>query len=1222
MNNSPNLYPNNLTVAEYHELAELSAIHPALIERNFIHIEGETVYSYLFISDSIPRKNAGRVTDGFLKQYQHVTAGGLWISGLDPQNNWLPMEWGRFKPTNPRYNWQKGKFVKYESPPKTPNRVTYFDIPDCIWDLVARRYNIKRYHSPLALRLQDRLNPRLFWEWVQLHPEIPIILCEGEKKAACLLSLGFVALALPGIWNGRVGKKDFDERLHPDLMPLARHGRKFIILFDYETKLKTRWSVFQATLRTGKAIEAAGAKCEVALLPGPEKGVDDFVVARGECKLREGFPEQATAFAQRDRRSYPKGEDANEQLTAIIDDAKTLADYQRSFYLSHRGLSKKYPADIRVNVKYLSEAVKLPDAGLVVLSSDMGTGKTELLKKWREENPQARFLNNGHRVNLLKNLAERLQTEMYSDLGYTGLAKATALSITIDSLHKLNTQALTYGCVFIDEACQYLTHLLHSKTCKEHRAQILEVLEYIVYNAPLVVIADAHMDDVTVDFFRAMRPKGEKPFIIKNEWKNGERPIYWYEGDNSSAIVAQISAALMRGEKVMVPSDSKRFIKKLEKSLTMKVRVESSDADSNSPSSTSSTEEVGEKGKGEGVRKKEKPLPFNLSPLPSSYESDFCKSSHDPGNKSKKLRRKKDDKVTKQTKSPMRIWSIHSDNSGSEENVAFIKDITNAVKGLDALLTSPSLGTGVDIPNYHFDAVYGVFHGGSQTATECVQQLYRYRPKVPIHVWVAPRPPFGYKDTNASKIKERLLQTNEMTAFLIRIDRETGKRGAEKDWALDAYCQIMASRHQSINNLRADLRNLLTEMGNIIIPMGAEDDKLAQERLKNAALALDAAYYASVAKAKDISPSEYRQRQSKDYLKPEEVFECEKFRIKDAYGMEVTESLVEKDKKGLLNRAIAALEAVISESEGTITDPITGKLYPLPPAIVAEFDRQERSRLPLCMDWGNYSASWLARFTLGLPNILKRLIDGAKVTAHDPELVQMSKFAVYCAPHVKAILGFTVPMNCKPIWLLGTLLEQLGLKLSNHKVGPKGKQVKHFLLSQEELDFALAVIKHRENKRTQKEERARQAALEQRRYQAGMQAQYGVSPSQYPVSTPPHNGIGEPLVEGVDTTEKETADSSKSYNSSRICEVGEDWEPLDGDSTPIETSLQILREAIASSVEAVLATLSRWTSEQRWCAVLLLEQIAAHSLRLIEQLAPQFYEWLNESDLPKEGATG
>lgn len=1040
--NTPNLYPNDLTEAEYHELAELSAIHPALIEANFIHIEGALVYTYLFISEQIKRRNTGRVTDGFLKQYQHAEHGGIWISGLDPLNNWRPMEWGRFKPEIPRIDWQKGKPIKYESPPKTPNRVTYFDVPDCIWDLVARRYKIKRYNSSLARRLQDRLHPLTFWEWIILHPEIPIILCEGEKKAACLMSLGFVAIPLPGIWGGRVGKQDFDERLHPDLLALTQKGRKFIILFDYETKLSTRWSVFQATLRTGKTIEAVNCACEVALLPGPEKGVDDFV--------------------------FNRGAKANELLTAIINDAKTLTDYQRSFFLGkHRGLSNKYPADIRVTVKYLSEAVRLPDAGLVVIASDMGTGKTELLAKWRLLHPEARFLNNGHRVNLLKNLAERLKTEMYSDLGYGDLAKTKALSITIDSLHKLNTDALKYGCVFIDEACQYLTHLLHSKTCREHRAQILEVLEYIVYNAPLVVIADAHMDDVTVNFFRAMRPKREKPLIIVNEWKNGGRPVFWYEGNDSSALVAEISASLMRGEKIMMASDSKRSVKKLEKLLSMPVRVEEEES--------KGTEEL---------------LNNNLPEVPSTKEA------------------------------PLRIWSIHSENSGSEENVAFIKDITNAVTGTDALLVSPSLGTGVDIPNYHFDAVFGIFHGVSQTATECVQQLYRYRPKVPIDVWVAPRPPFGYKDTNATKIKERLLQTNEMTAFLLKIDRETGKRGAEKDWALDAYCQIQAKRHQSINNLRADLRNLLTEMGNTIIPMGAEDDALAKERLKESAKALDAAYCAAVAKAKDISPTDYRQRQSKDYLKPEEIFECEKFRIKDAYGMDVTEELVAKDKGGKLHRDIAALEAVILEPEGTITDPRTGKTYPLPPAIVTEKDRQERLHLPLCIDWGNYSPRWLARFTLGLPKILKRLIDGEEITAADPDLVRMTKFAIYCAPHVKAILGFTVPPDCEPIWLLGTLLEQLGLKLVDHKVGARGKQVKHVSLSKEEFDFALKVIKHRENKRAQKEERARQAAEEQRRYQAGMLVMYGVEPPKSPVSTPPPNGIGEPPLGGVDTTEK------------------------------------------------------------------------------------------------------
>ncbi|MBD6621066.1 DUF3854 domain-containing protein, partial [Komarekiella sp. 'clone 1'] len=975
-----------------------------------------------------------------------------------------------------------------------------------------------------------RLNPLIFWEWVIAHSEIPIILCEGEKKAACLLSLGFVALALPGIWNGRVGKLDFDERLHPDLVPLAQAGRKFIILFDYETRSNTRWSVFQATVRTGRAIESAGGECEVALLPGPEKGVDDFVVARNK--------------------------DANTLLTAIVDDAKSLKDYQRSYRAKKWGLSK-YKPDVTVNIKYLSQVLcmseleekcseigelyeikteelftpslnprysstsgrstfRFPASGLVVLWSDMGTGKTELMRWWRDQNPNARFLNNGHRVNLLKNLAERLGTAMYSELGYVGLAKATALSITIDSLHKLNTQSLTYGCIFIDEACQYLTHLLHSNTCKSHRAAILEVLEYIVYNAPLVVIADAHMDDLTVDFFRAMRPSGEIPYIIKNEWRNGDRTIYWYEGDNSSALVAQISAALMAGQKIMVVSDSKRFIKKLEKSLSFKCQE--------SPNSSSSS-----------------------------------------------------------TPKKWRIWSVHSDNSGSEENIAFIKDITNAVKNLDALLTSPSLGTGVDIAQYHFDLVFGVFHGVSQTATECAQQLYRYRPKVPFHVWVTPRPPFGYKDTNARKIKERLLQTNEMTAFLLRIDRKTGARGAEKDWALEAYCQIQANRHYSLNNLRDDLRSLLTEMGNTIVSVGSDDDHQSLESLKVAASALDIAHYSAVARASDITSSEYRARQSKDYLTPQEVFECEKFRIFDSYGMDVTPELVELDDGGRLIRAIASLEAILSEPDDSILDPKTGQQYPTPPTIVTQKDRSQRDNLPFSFDWGNYSAKWLARFNLGLHHILKRLVTGSEITSTDCDLLNMRAIAIDCAAHIKAILGFTVPSDCEPVWLLATMLEQLGLKLACRKQGPRGEQVKIYSLAVEELEFAKQVMAHRHSKRE---------------HQAQAQLQHEFNPNQAPVSTPPHNAIGNPLSGGVDTT---------------------DLESLPSERTPIHICAQMLRDSIRHGVDAIKGILQRWCSDLRWQAVLELEALAAPELRSLEQAVPQFYRWLSESVLPMEG---
>jgi hypothetical protein len=713
----------------------------------------------------------------------------------------------------------------------------------------------------------------------------------------------------------------------------------------------------------------------------------------------------------------------------------------------------------------------------------MGTGKTKLMEEWRVLHPDDRFLNNGHRVSLLNNLASRLNTEIYSDLAHGDWEKANALSITIDSLYKLNTHLLSYGCIFIDEACQYLTHLLHSETCKLHRAQILEVLEYLVFQAPLVVIADAHMDDITIDFFRAMRPEGEVPFIIKNEWKNPEREVYWYEGKDPSALVAQISAALMVGQKIMVVSDSKRFIKKLETMLAVQFECKDSDQE----------DALQERhGDAESFVLSSECLDLSVSPCP-------LQSTADP-------------------KQQIRVWSVTSENSSSKRNVALIKDISNAVKNFDALLASPSLGTGVDISDYHFDMIFGAFHAVSQTATECVQMLYRYRPNVPINVWVAPKSTsLSHAEFNPENIKRSLLQTNDLTAFLIRIDRNTGCRGAEKDWALDAHCNILARRNHSINNLRADLRSLLEEMGNKIILMGANKDKETKKQLQEAAKVMDLTHVQAVTKAKEITESEYRRRQSQKYLEPDEMFECEKFRIAETYGMPITEELVRRDDKGKLIRLITNLEAILAPSDGIVTDEKTGKEYPAPPAVVVERDLMERELLSMSMDWGNYSASWLARYILGLHNILSNW--DREFRATDDDLIEMTKTAHKFAPCIKVILGFTVPPKCTPVWLLSQFLEQLGLKLTSRKEGPRGKQVAVHTLARAEKEFALSVIAYRQSLRLQKKQKEEEQRLARMRRKAAMSVIYGSDPHHDFVDDPPTNSFSKQLEEGKDTKE-------------------------------------------------------------------------------------------------------
>lgn len=86
--------------------------------------------------------------------------------------------------------------------------------------------------------------------------EYSLIICEGAKKAATLLSQGYAAIAIPGITSGyRVVKDDFGKvtrrQLIPDLGIFTLKKRTFYICFDFETKPKTIAAVNNAISQLG-----------------------------------------------------------------------------------------------------------------------------------------------------------------------------------------------------------------------------------------------------------------------------------------------------------------------------------------------------------------------------------------------------------------------------------------------------------------------------------------------------------------------------------------------------------------------------------------------------------------------------------------------------------------------------------------------------------------------------------------------------------------------------------------------------------------------------------------------------------------------------------------------------------------------------------------------------------------------------------------------------------
>ena len=270
--------PSPLSSAHQSELTA-SGIHPELQRLNFYTLSDRDPYDHLLYSDDLSRRNDGRLTDHWLRLYNHLDAGGWWCAGLDPRTDWQPMEWGCFKPDNPRSDHsERAKIIKYEHPPKLPTRVFCLRVPASVWRFVAVRYGVS---LPNGLDCHD---PSQFWRWVSAH-RLPIILCEGAKKAAALLSHGYVAIGLPGIFAGVRTVRDesgqvLERHLIPELQPFVDQGLSFTICFDYETKPHVLDHLRCSIRLLARLLLQQHCPVKLIHLPGPEKGVDDLLAHR------------------------------------------------------------------------------------------------------------------------------------------------------------------------------------------------------------------------------------------------------------------------------------------------------------------------------------------------------------------------------------------------------------------------------------------------------------------------------------------------------------------------------------------------------------------------------------------------------------------------------------------------------------------------------------------------------------------------------------------------------------------------------------------------------------------------------------------------------------------------------------------------------------------------------------------------------------------------------
>ncbi|MFM7791998.1 MAG: DUF3854 domain-containing protein, partial [Microcystis panniformis] len=203
---------------------------------------------------------------------------------------------------------------------------------------------------------------RDFWQWVLENPSIALLITEGAKKAGSLLTAGYAAIALPGIFNGFRQDKDSWGNviglpyLIPQLLPFSEGGREVVFFFDQDSKPKTVKNVQTAIGKTGQLLEDQGCKVSVARWDNSHKGVDDFIAAKGEDELDRVYQERISL----------------DKFKREIFEAR---DWEK--WLKFHTFTAKE----KVNQQYLD--IDPPKKGeILIINSPTNTGKSTLLKKW------------------------------------------------------------------------------------------------------------------------------------------------------------------------------------------------------------------------------------------------------------------------------------------------------------------------------------------------------------------------------------------------------------------------------------------------------------------------------------------------------------------------------------------------------------------------------------------------------------------------------------------------------------------------------------------------------------------------------------------------------------------------------------------------------------------------------------------------------------------------
>jgi hypothetical protein len=977
------------------ELISASGIDRELVGLNFVSLEGNSVYDWLFISAELTRNNIGQVTPGWLRRYQHCIKGGWWCSGLDPLHNWEPMEWGTFKPNSPTKN-RDDKIIKYEHPPNTSTRIFCLRVTPKIWQQTARMFQVK---LPL---FETNINGEAigYWQWI-IEKKIPIVICEGVKKAAKLLTHGYPAIGLPGINSGYRAIRDLQgnligRNLIPELALFSNNKQEIYICFDFETVPRKIKLVDTAIYHLGELFQQKKCQIKVIRLPGEEKGVDDFITAKGISAFEEIY---------------------RQALDLETDIARSK---------SHHELT--YPASLTLNSRYLHK-IDFPATGIVGIKSAKGTGKTTalipLVTAAQQQHRPILLLT--HRIQLGRFLCQRIGVNWINANLPNKLTDS--LGLCMDSMWKLNPSDWEGGVIILDEVEQSLWHLLHSSTCKKKRLAILKTFQNLIsrtiQTGGLIIAQDADLSDISIDYLKKLADTEIEPWIVVNQWQIDRGwDVHFYDLPNPTALIHQLELDLLAGYKCYVTTDSRggrygsdtidRYIqeqlKKLEDRYTKTLVV-----------CSHTTNTIGH------------PAVDFVSAINTQapeYDAVFVTPTLGTG-------------VSIDVQHFDRVYGIF-------QGVIPDPEVRQALARVRA-----------NVPRYLWCAKKGIGKIGSgsnnyRTLAYWYQENYKENyalmcPMTRLDVDL----PYVYDPIHLrtwSKFAARInasinLYREAVKAGLMAEGHQIELINEERD--RQTLAELRTALMHAAKTDPQQVQIILREIAKLHKQKDSRDRKhsLIEKQTKTIQTHVKMQAAIAVAEATDLRDNQYQILTRKRFLSDAERAQVEKYQLQQRYGITITPELKIKNDKGYYGQLVTHFY-------------LTHQRQYLSPSFTASIDTEmqlsnDRLFLP---DVNHHLLKIQGLLALGID----RLLDGDREFQEtDPDLVSLKRISYLCSQHIKRAIGINLPIanpdrtarsqserELSPIAVFNKFLQLLGLKVKTNRriINEHGQAVKIYQL--------------------------------------------------------------------------------------------------------------------------------------------------------------------------------